>query len=219
MKSLWLMSPLVASLLGENNLTLNVQKTKEMVFDFRRKESLELRPLEIGGQAVERVSEFRFLGTTISDNLNWGAHCSSVHRKAQQRLYFLRHLKKFRASRKLLLQFYRATVESVLTQSITIWYAAASEEDKYKLDRVIKSASKTVGCDLPSLSDIYTRRMTKRATNIARDGTHPASHLFTTMRSGRFRAIPSRTGRMGKSFFPCAVQCLNGNFTRGQEGP
>ncbi|KAI3372197.1 hypothetical protein L3Q82_007058 [Scortum barcoo] len=43
---------------------------------------------------VERVSSFKFLGIHISENLSWTANTSSLIKKAHQRLFFLRTLKK-----------------------------------------------------------------------------------------------------------------------------
>ena len=45
----------------ENNLTLNVNKTKEMIVDFR-KQQREQPPIYIDGTVVERVESFKFLG-------------------------------------------------------------------------------------------------------------------------------------------------------------
>lgn len=75
----------------ENNLLLNTTKTKELIIDFRRK-GTNIRPLFIIGDCVERVSEFKFLGIHIEDNLTWSINTSSVIRKARQRLHFLRKL-------------------------------------------------------------------------------------------------------------------------------
>ena len=55
---------------AENDLELNVKKTKEMIFDFR-KEKTEMTPLIINGEEVEMVEDFKFLGTTISSSLRW----------------------------------------------------------------------------------------------------------------------------------------------------
>ena len=66
---------------GENDLELNVSKTKEMVFDFRKKKT-PLAPLIIAGKVVEEVKSFKFLGTTISSDLKWDENCISVIKKA-----------------------------------------------------------------------------------------------------------------------------------------
>ena len=44
---------------------------------------------------VNTVESFRFLGTILSQDLKWELNISSLTKKAQQRMYFLRQLKKF----------------------------------------------------------------------------------------------------------------------------
>jgi hypothetical protein len=69
----------------ENNLTLNVNKTKEMIVDFR-KQQREHPPIHIDGTVVEKVESFKFLGVHITDKLKWSTHTDSMVKKAQQRL-------------------------------------------------------------------------------------------------------------------------------------
>lgn len=45
----------------ENNLTLNIKKTKELIIDFRKNKEVHT-PLHINGEEVERVASFKFLG-------------------------------------------------------------------------------------------------------------------------------------------------------------
>ena len=75
----------------ENNLTLNVNKPKEIIVEFR-KQQREHPPIHIDGTVVERVVSFKFLGVHIMDKLNWSTHTDSVVKKAQERLYNLRRL-------------------------------------------------------------------------------------------------------------------------------
>ncbi len=105
-----------------NNLELNTLKTVEMIVDFRRNPPA-LPPLTIMDSTVTAVESFRFLGTTISQDLKWDNHIVSIVRKAQQRLYFLRQLRKFNLPQELLKQFYSAIIESVLCTSITVWFS------------------------------------------------------------------------------------------------
>ncbi|KAK3525964.1 hypothetical protein QTP70_011683 [Hemibagrus guttatus] len=87
-------------------------------------------------------NESAYRGTTITKELKWAQNISSLTKKAQQRMYFLRQLKKFLLPVKMLVNFYTAIIESVLTSSITVWFAAATARDKAKLQRVIHSAEK-----------------------------------------------------------------------------
>ena len=59
---------------GNNNLSPNVNKTKEIVIDFR-KHSGEYAPVYINGDEVEMVKSFTFLGVQITNNLSWSRPC------------------------------------------------------------------------------------------------------------------------------------------------
>ncbi len=74
---------------NNNNLSLNISKTKELVVDFRRRTS-EHPPITIDGTLVERVSSIKFLGVNITEDVTWIIHTQSVVRKAHQCLFFLR---------------------------------------------------------------------------------------------------------------------------------
>ena len=78
---------------NDNNLEFNVNKTKEMIVDFRRKKSSPSSSLVIDGKTVDIVQHFKFLDSTISSNLKWELNVDNIVKKAQQRLYFLRRLR------------------------------------------------------------------------------------------------------------------------------
>lgn len=61
-----------------NNLELNTLKTVEMIVDFRRNPPAP-SPLSIINSTVEAVESFRFLGTTISQNLKWDNHSDTKY--------------------------------------------------------------------------------------------------------------------------------------------
>ncbi|KAK3563012.1 hypothetical protein QTP86_013278 [Hemibagrus guttatus] len=77
-----------------NNLELNSLKTVEMIVDFR-KDPAPLPPVILCDSLVTSVESFHFLGTTITKELKWEQNIRSLTKKAQQRMYFLRQLKKF----------------------------------------------------------------------------------------------------------------------------
>ncbi|KAK3520943.1 hypothetical protein QTP86_016534 [Hemibagrus guttatus] len=192
-----------------NNLELNSLKTVEMTVDFR-KDPAPRPPVILCDSPVSSAESFCFLGTTITKELKWAQNISSLTKKAQQRMYFLRQLKKFLLPVKMLVNFYTAIIESVLTSSITVWFAAATARDKAKLQRVIHSAEKVIGCSLPSLQELYVSRSRRRAAKIAADPSHPGNELFRSLPSGkRLRSIRTRTSRHKNSFFPTAVSLLN----------
>uniref|UniRef100_A0A669BCS7 Reverse transcriptase domain-containing protein n=1 Tax=Oreochromis niloticus TaxID=8128 RepID=A0A669BCS7_ORENI len=190
---------------SHNNLVLNAQKTVEIIVDFR-KHTAPLPPIILTGTLITSVDSFRFLGTTITQDLKWAPTITSVIKKAQQRMYFLRQLKKFNLPTRTMMQFYTAIIESILTSSITVWYAGATIRDKQRLQLVVRSAEKVIGCRLPSLQDLYTSRTLGRAARITADPSHPGHSLFDLLPSGRrLRSIRTRTSRHKNSFFPSAV--------------
>ncbi|KAI7790342.1 hypothetical protein IRJ41_020313, partial [Triplophysa rosa] len=194
---------------SHNNLELNTLKTVETIVDFRRNPPA-LPPLTIMNSTVAAVESFRFLGTTISQNLKWDNHIGSIAKKAQQRLYFLHQLKKFNLPQTLLKQFYSAVIESVLCTSITVWFGSATKSDIRRLQRTVRTAEKIIGAPLPTLQELYTSRVRKRAQKITLDLSHPSHQLFTMLPSGRrYRALSTKTTRHNNSFFPQAIYLLN----------
>ena len=192
-----------------NNLELNGNKTKEMVVDFRRHKT-PLSPVVVNGEAIETVPHFKLLGSILSSDLGWEENTTTIVRKAQQRLYFLRRLKGFGLGPQILLQFYRAVIESVLTFSITVWYGSTTVKEKTRLDRVVKTASRIIGLDLPTLDSLYQQRLLSRATTIAGDQTHPGHNVFKLLPSGRrYQYLNTKTKRFHDSFFPQAAQALS----------
>ncbi len=111
-----------------NRLTLNVRKTKEMITDFR-KYSVTHPPLLINNAAVEIVESFKFLGVHITDDFSWNKITSLV-KKAQQQLHFLRKLKKAGTSNIIMINFHRCIVESILPNNITVWFGSCSAADR-----------------------------------------------------------------------------------------
>ncbi len=91
--------------------------------------------------------------------------------------------------------------ESILTSCITVWYGACNASCRKSLQRIVRAAEKIVGVSLPSLQDIYSTRLTRKALSIAGDPTHPTHSFFSLLPSGRrLRSLQARTSRLKDSF-------------------
>uniref|UniRef100_A0AAV2KVB1 Ig-like domain-containing protein n=1 Tax=Knipowitschia caucasica TaxID=637954 RepID=A0AAV2KVB1_KNICA len=69
-------------------------------------------------------------------------------------MYFLRQLRKVKLPAQMLVQFYTAIIKSILTSSITVWFAGATVRDKQRLQCIVRSAEKVIDRSLPSLQDL-----------------------------------------------------------------
>ncbi len=193
----------------ENHLSLNIDKTKELVVNFRR-QSREHTPISINKTPVERVNSFKFLCVDITEDLTWSAHTDAVLKKAHQCLFFLKRLRKFGTSRSILRSFYTCTVESILTGCITAWFGNSTTGNRKALQRVERTARRIVGGELHSLQEISTRRCLRKARRIIKDSSHPSHSLLSLLPSGRrLRSIRSRTSRLRDSFFPQAIRVMS----------
>ncbi|KAI3375894.1 hypothetical protein L3Q82_004153 [Scortum barcoo] len=67
----------------DNNLHLNVSKTKELIVDFRKRQREEHAPFSINRTMLERVSSFMFLGVHINEDLAWTHHTDFHHKDIQ----------------------------------------------------------------------------------------------------------------------------------------
>ncbi len=196
----------------DNCLSLNVSKTKELIVDFRKRQQRPYTPLMISGTPVERVSSFKYLGVNIFEDLTWTSHIQTQVKKARQRLYHLRQLRKFRVPPAILKTFYSGAIESVLTQCISVWYGNSSNQDCKALQRIVCLAERISGSALPSLQDIYLKRCESKSAKILKDSTHPGNNHFCLLPSGkRFRSMMAKTERLRRSFFPQAIRLLNTN--------
>ena len=80
-------------------------------------------------------------------------------KKAQQRLDFLSCLKKFHMKPEILVNFYSSIIKSILTGSIMVWFGNMIYADRNSLSRVIHTARRLTGVDLPDLREIFYCRV------------------------------------------------------------
>ncbi|KAK1787370.1 hypothetical protein P4O66_002724 [Electrophorus voltai] len=125
----------------DDNLHLNVGKTKEMIVDYRKRQMGGHSPLYINGAKEERVISVRFLGVHLTIDVSWSLHNITAVRSACQCVFFLGGLRKFDLPPDILTNFYGCTIESILTGCIA---------DCKVLQRVVRTAESIIGNILPA---------------------------------------------------------------------
>ena len=200
----------------ENFLELNVKKTKEMVVDFR-KSGGTIPDLCIGGEVVERVENYKYLGTVIDNKMKFDDNTDYVYKKCQSRLFCLQKLRSLNVNQDILCSFYRCFLESVLTFGFLAWYGGLSVKNRNVLERVVRVSGKVIGKKQMSLSELYEKRASVKALGIVKDKSHVLAQYFEVLPSGtRFRSLRFSSNRFGRTFVNNAISILNKKTNRGR---
>ena len=116
-----------------NKLTLNLKKTKFIIFANNQKDIISVPPLSLGQATLERVgvgqceTSVRFLGLWVDGHLNFSDHINKVKNKVNTGLHFLRQAKDNSPIR-IRLNIYRALIESNLRFAATIYGSAQANK-------------------------------------------------------------------------------------------
>ena len=78
--------------LGANKLSLNVTKTKFMVFHTSNR-LVRYPNLLINGRLIERVKQFNFLGLILQLNMSWSMHTNHISLKVSKAIGIIYKLK------------------------------------------------------------------------------------------------------------------------------
>ena len=107
--------------LAVNKLSLNVKKTKFMLFHTAQKDIRSAIPkLEIGGGIIERVANFNFLGLKLNERMSWKPHVDMICNKISKYVGVLNRLKRYLPGF-ILKSIYISLIESNLNYCITAW--------------------------------------------------------------------------------------------------
>ena len=138
-----------------------------------------------------------------------------LHKKANQRLYFVRTLKKFRVDNTIIALFYKSLIQTIISYNLICYFGNATKIEEKKLNRPRKIVQRLLGIDLPSLDDLYQERVLSKLRQIMQDPTHPLNDQFSFNRSG-IRLCPPRTqkNRHRQSFVPNAIHLYNAQVRR-----
>ena len=113
-----------------NKLSLNLQKTKYMLFS----NTLEALPLDIilDDTSLESVSEIKFLGITVDNKLSWKPHIASTCNTISRNIGVINRLKSHIPSSSLL-TLYSSLILPYLNYGILAW----GNTHKFLLDRLL----------------------------------------------------------------------------------
>jgi hypothetical protein len=195
-----------------NFLDLNVQKTREVVWDFRRKSGCSL-PVIINNLTVEVAPMYKYLGVLLDDKFTFRHHVEQQLKKVQKHMYCLRCMKKLSVDPCIICLFFNATITSVLLYACASFYGMLSKCLKEDMERPRKICCRllSASCKVPEDFDaVYKSRTLSNANRIRKDAGHPLNKEFELLPSGRrLRVQYARTSRYRDTFIPKAIVLLN----------
>lgn len=125
-----------------NLLSLNLTKTKLMLFHSPRKKVVCDNVVMVESIVIERVDSFKYLGIILDETLSWKSHISHVEKKVASMCGIMRRISGF-VTRKALLSYYYAYIHSQLNYLVSIWGRACISNIK-KLQVLQNRCLKTI---------------------------------------------------------------------------
>ena len=130
----------ISEWLGANKLSLNISKTKFMVFHTSNR-SVTYPVLQMDRKPIERVAQFNFLGLILQSNLAWSKHINHVSLKISKTIGILYRLKAIYPSA-VLQTLYNTLILPFFNYCILMW--AATINDGNLLHRLQKKALRLI---------------------------------------------------------------------------
>lgn len=208
---------------AENHQRLNATKTQYMAFTLQLNVKLTT-PININGEEIAQSSETKLLGVYLDNHLSFSHHVTKTIEKTRSAVHGLLTLKRHGAKEQVLVKFYQARIQPILTYAAPAWCPYTSAQSRAKLSRhqslclriiypPIKSLTERLHlanikpiCEtLDSLCSSYARKIAQRTT-------HRLHHLIPVSRSTATRSsmrlagttnrkISTRTEKLNKSLF------------------
>ena len=118
--------------------------------------------LFIDGVKLERVTEYKYLGTVLDNKLNFNKNTDFIHERCQPRTFCLEKLRSLNVSAAVLCTFYQSCIESVLTFLFLCWFGGLNVQRKTVPNKVVNACGKVVGEKQEQLSRLYERCVVRR---------------------------------------------------------
>ena len=192
------------------NLIINADKTKEMIVSFSRTHSV-CDYVFIDGKLIDKVDDFKYLGTFFGANLKWSSNTDHIYKKLKQRFFAFSKFKHFKPNEQQRNHFIRSLIFPILTYNIELWYNSANQFERDKLLKPFDRNNFDTDINFLVEHKIFTT-----ATNILVDNEHILNGCYEVHR--KLYQLPRiRTTRFLASFIPQSINVLNGNDMRARK--
>ena len=125
----------------ENKLVLNANKTKNVLFNGRRKIQFE-KEFSFGNETIESVKQYKYLGVIIDCQLSFQHHVSYIERRLVKFCGIFYRLRKVLTSRQMI-QVFRTYIKPILQNGVLI-YGSTSKNVFKNLEKLTKRLIKII---------------------------------------------------------------------------
>ena len=127
--------------LSANKLTLNVNKSKFMLFSKHKNTQLPELNLQINNSNIQSTSEFNFLGLHINTKLNWDTHVNVIGNKISRVIGTIKQLQLI-FPKEILLSIYNALILPHINYCLLSWGSGSAAKNIFlKQKRAIRAIS------------------------------------------------------------------------------
>ncbi len=132
---------LAATWSSNMNMQLNVKKTKELVVDLNIPK-LDLPPITINGETIERVITAKLLGIHLSNDLKWHVHVTEIVKSAAKKLYLISQITHGCVPLADILKIFTTVIRPKLEYACPVWHTSLTGEDNNLIESIQKRALK-----------------------------------------------------------------------------
>ena len=123
-----------------NDMKINENKTKVMIFNTRKNYDGKPRLSVRGDQFLEVVESCKLLGVILRSDMRWNENTDYICKKGYSRLWLLRRLKSLGANESEMVDVYSKQVRSILEMAVPVWQAGLTKYESIQIERVQRSA-------------------------------------------------------------------------------
>ena len=196
----------VHSWLNANRLTLNVNKTKYMLFCKRRNNHTTELTLRLNNNDIQSVTEFNFLGLYLNSKLNWDTHINVIGKKISRAVGIIKKLQLL-LPKTILISLYNALVLPHINYCLLSWGLGSAAESIFlqqkKAIRAISSASHNAHTEplfkiynILKLKDIFNYRLLTFYYNLRHNKVPHYIETFLPNTSIAVNRYPIRQARL-----------------------
>ena len=129
-----------------NDMRINATKTKEMVICFCHNDNhVASSPrIVIDNNDIERVTQAKVLGVTLSSDLTWNAHVDTIVSNARKRVFTIYQLKRAGIRQCDLLRVYVSVIRPVLEYACPVWHTSLPMYLSDNIETIQKRCLRTI---------------------------------------------------------------------------